>query len=499
MVKTRLLKLMGKDSFTVLQEIIWQWIGLLAQLVLVGCIAISISDAFYGNTNAGRIVRYILIALLSIGARLIFIKLQYDAKENASAVVSDKMRREIYGKLLKLGNSYPASASRDDVAKMLTEDMVAVEEYYSEFLPAIGFAFLGTLTMVILLTLVNAMVAAACSAAIIAIIIGFVMAKKYQHIVSIKYLIAALDTFTFFGAALGFKSSIEELVVGNIQLEWAIIILFLCMVIFKPLRNLGELLPNGITDAITVGKILAFLEKRNPKEGKQEIGDEPVRIVFENVYYSFNGQEVLKSASILIPPGKVTGLTGAKGAGKSTLAGIITKRNRAYKGSVKINGKELSNVKEAELLNDLTYINEESYVFKSTVRSNLQLGNPKVSDKKMMGALSVVGLWPEIKEIGGLDLSLDRDDILTPGQKQRLLLARAFLKNAKLYVFDNVTELIDDHSKEIIIKLISQLGKDMGRTVLLISDNYEDLKSADKIYTLSEGMIDEYGKGIKSN
>ena len=156
MVKTRLLKLMGKDSLEVLQEIIWQWIGLLAQLVLVGCIAITISDAFYGITDSNRIIRYLLIAALSIASRLIFLKLFYDAKANASRAVSEKIRREIYGKIIRLGNSYSGIITKENIATMLTDDMVSVEEYYSDFLPRIGYAILGTITMAIMLGMINA-------------------------------------------------------------------------------------------------------------------------------------------------------------------------------------------------------------------------------------------------------------------------------------------------------------------------------------------------------
>ena len=252
-------------------------------------------------------------------------------------------------------------------------------------------------------------------------------------------------------------------------------------------------------DSKKVENILDFLKKREPKEGKEEVSEEPVRIVMDCVKYSYDGKDVLKSASLLIPAGSIVGLTGPKATGKSTVVKILTKENRAYKGSVKINGRELSGIKEEALLKDLTYITDESHIFKSTVRANLQLGNKKVSEKKMIGALSVVNLWSEIKEMGGLDLSIEDDYVLTLGQKRRLLLARALLKNSRVYVFDNITSFIDGTSKEIIRGIIFKLANDMKRTVFYVSDEYDDVRGADTVYTLSEGMIDEYGKDIKHN
>ena len=98
-----------------------------------------------------------------------------------------------------------------------------------------------------------------------------------------------------------------------------------------------------------------------------------------------------------------------------------------------------------------------------------------------------------------LDLSIEDDYVLTLGQKRRLLLARALLKNSRVYVFDNITSFIDGTSKEIIRGIIFKLANDMKRTVFYVSDEYDDVRGADTVYTLSEGMIDEYGKDIKHN
>ena len=118
--------------------------------------------------------------------------------------------------------------------------------------------------------------------------------------------------------------------------------------------------------------------------------------------------------------------------------------------------------------------------------------NQNANEKRMINALMVVGLWHDIKERGGLDLTTGECGF-TPGQNRRLLLARALLRNSKLYIFDEVEKGIDEESREIIIKLIYQLSKDMGRTVILISDDVETIKNADKIAVVNDHGIVEQG------
>lgn len=499
MIKSRLLRVMGKSqNLEVLREIIWHYFGLLAQIVLVGSIAVLISDFYYDILTTNNVILYVGIVTLSIMARLIFIKLYFDAKAQASRDATVIIREEIFNKTLRLGNSFETSTTTMHVSEMLTEGADLIEAYYSEFLDSVGYAALGTVTMIGLLFFIDPAATIIILIAIIIAVVAFVIINKGETFISIKYIILILECVSYIGAVIGLATSIKNLARGQLELQWAIILFYLCLEVFQPLIEIGKELPDSIVALRGVDEILDFLYAREPKEGKAELEGEGIKMVLNEVSYKYNGNSVLESVSLMIPAGGIIGITGEPGCGKSTLAGILSKKNREYKGSVKVNGKELSNLSQDLILDKVTYISDKSHIFAKTIRENLLMANPKASEKRMINSLMVVNLWGSIKEKGGLNYSLEENK-LTPGEKMKLAFARALIKNSKMYIFDNVTKGVDEESKEILVKLIHQLAKDMGRTVVFFSENVEDLSDINKVYVLADGVVDEYGKGTKAN
>ena len=142
----------------------------------------------------------------------------------------------------------------------------------------------------------------------------------------------------------------------------------------------------------------------------------------------------------------------------------------------------------------ITAVSLNSYIFPGTVRENLLLGNGKASDKRLNGALKIMNLLEELQPMGGLDLKLQEGGSnLSGGQRQRLALARALLKNSPIYIFDEATSNIDVESEEIIMKVIRQLSKDMGKTIILISHRLANVVMSDEIYMLNDCEIVEQG------
>jgi ATP-binding cassette subfamily C protein len=167
------------------------------------------------------------------------------------------------------------------------------------------------------------------------------------------------------------------------------------------------------------------------------------------------------------------------------------KRNKNYTGKIYVGDLLLKDISEESLMNNFTYINHQSYLFKGTIRDNLLMGS-KASDEELMKVLEDVKLDGFVKSENGLDTMLnEKASNLSGGQRQRLALARALLHNSPLYIFDESTSNIDVESENDIMNLIHNIAKD--KTVIVISHRLANICNADYIYVLDQGKIAEEG------
>ena len=185
-------------------------------------------------------------------------------------------------------------------------------------------------------------------------------------------------------------------------------------------------------------------------------------------------------------------MVGESGCGKSTVAAILMGRNRGYGGSVKIGDKELSDIRETELMKNITYVSHQSYLFKGTVRENLCMGKPDAADRELWEVLERVNLAGFLKSEGGLDTLLtEKASNLSGGQCQRLALARALLHDSPIYIFDEATSNIDVQSENDIMREIHALAGQ--KTVILISHRLANVTASDNIYVMDAGNVAESG------
>ena len=143
-------------------------------------------------------------------------------------------------------------------------------------------------------------------------------------------------------------------------------------------------------------------------------------------------------------------------------------RNRGYAGSVTIQGKELSGIREGSLMERVTLVSHNSYLFKGTVEDNLRMGKPDATEEEMKDALKKVNLWGFLQAQQGLGTPVaEKGSNFSGGQCQRLAIARALLHDTPVYIFDEATSNIDAESEEMIMEVIHRLAE--TKTILLIS------------------------------
>ncbi len=547
MIKVRLLKMLKGSVKYVVLGIIWQWLSLVSQVVTVGAVALAISDIYHQTLELSVLGLYLVVAVVGVIGRVFFDKLQADASFEASADVKTRMRALIYEKLLRLGSSYREKVSTAQLTQMMGEGVEQLEIYFGKYLIQFVYALIAPVTLFAILAFFNLKAAMVLLVGVpaIPIVIAIVMnvariildkyfkvyyelgdtflekvrgmttlkiyraddqaeramadeSEKFRS-VSMKVLSMQLnstivmDAIAYCGTAVGIVVMLEEFLNQNITVFGAVLFLLLSVEFFLPMRQLGSYFHMGMNGMKAADNIFEFLDSREPNHGKSTLDDSPIRIAFNGVSYAYDGKKVLENISMLIPAGGMVSIVGKSGVGKSTIAKILRKQNRAYSGSIKFNGKELSSISEESLLEKVTAVGD-SYIFPGTVKDNLLLGSPKANDKRLKNVLMIVNLWNELKEKGGLGFQLTEGGTnLSGGQRQRLAFARALLKNSSVYILDEPTSNIDPESEKIIMNLVEKLSRDMGRTIILISHRLVNVVHSDKIFLLSKGEISEQG------
>ena len=333
-------------------------------------------------------------------------------------------------------------------------------------------------------------------------------AEKFRRI-TMKVLtmqlnsITVMDLIAYEGAALGVIMAATQFRAGNVTLSGGLLIILLSADFFIPMRQLGSFFHVAMNGMAASDKIFRLLDL---PETEEKTGCFPMDcdIVCTGLRFSYDGnssdgdtssnegREILHGIDMEFPKGGFVSIVGESGCGKSTVAAVLMGRNRGYGGSVKIGGKELSGIREAELMKNITYVSHQSYLFKGAVRENLLMGKPDASDRELWEVLERVNLAGFLKSRDGLDTFLtEKASNLSGGQCQRLALARALLHDSPVYIFDEATSNIDMESENDIMREIHALAK--RKTVILIFHRLANVTSSDTIYVMDAGKVAENG------
>ena len=233
----------------------------------------------------------------------------------------------------------------------------------------------------------------------------------------------------------------------------------------------------------------------NSDETKEVIKECNGEIEFKNVCFAYSEEnEVLNKCDIKFESNKATAIIGKSGAGKTTILNLISKIYKPQKGEILIDNKNIIELSEGYIRKNISMISQNYYLFDMTIKENLSLVKPELTDEEMSDVCKKVGLEDFILTLpekyntnigeGGYFLS--------GGQRQRLAIARTLLLNTKIMLFDEVTSSLDTESKEAIKEMIKKLKKD--HTIILVTHDDFLLEDCDNVYSLENGKIE---KGFK--
>lgn len=304
---------------------------------------------------------------------------------------------------------------------------------------------------------------------------------------------SVMDIIAYGGAAVGMIAAMTEFLQGRISLSGTLCIILLASEFFIPLRLLGSFFHIAMNGMAASDRMFRILDLPEQADGTKLLPDGPLSITLEKVHFSYEeSREILKGIDLTLPAGSFISLVGESGCGKSTIAGILAGRNKGYTGAVTIGGLPVSEMQEADLMRHVVLVRHNSYLYKGTVEDNLRMAKPNATAAEMEEALQKVNLLGFLQQQDGLQTQLlERAENLSGGQCQRLVIARALLMDAPVYIFDEATSNIDMESEELIMDVIHELAK--TRTVLLISHRLANVVDSDQIYFLKEGRICEQG------
>ena len=546
MINKRLIGTVSESKKYVAGNVALQWCSLAANIAMMTALTNLLAALYGGTAGADQLWKTAVVAVLAVAVRFGCTVGASRMGYLSSKAVKRTLREQIYSKLLRLGASYKEQVSTSEVVQVAVEGVDQLETYFGAYLPQFFYAMLAPLTLFVYLSFINlpcAVVLLICvpliPVAIAAVqtwakkllsrywgqytalgdtflenLQGLTTLKIYQsddfkqdqmneeaekfRRITMKVLtmqlnsITIMDLIAYGGASLGMVMAVTQFQAGKVDLAGCLLIILLSADFFIPMRQLGSFFHIAMNGMAASDKIFRLLDLPEPDQGTQSVpADYP--ITCRNLRFAYEeNREIIHGIDLNFPVGGFTAIVGESGCGKSTIASILMGRNRGYGGSVKIGGVELSELSEASLMDNITYIRHQSYIFKGTVRDNLRMGKPSSSDEQLWAALEQVNLADFLRSENGLDTLLtERGGNLSGGQCQRLALARALLHDSPVYIFDEATSNIDVESENDIMAQIHTLAK--SRTVILISHRLVNAAGADCIYVMEKGSIAEHG------
>jgi len=277
--------------------------------------------------------------------------------------------------------------------------------------------------------------------------------------------------------------------------ELAAFLLFLTA-FFAPIQTLVQLYNSYQQGGAAIVKLRALLATEPSVAQKNEAIELPPiegAIELTNVTFGYvPGRPVLQQVDLSIAPGETVAFVGETGAGKSTVARLLTRFHDPDEGTVTIDGHNLRDVTLHSLRSQLGVVPQEPFLFAGVVRDNVAFARPDATDDELHEALRAVGIDDLVERLGGLDAVVhERGASLSAGERQLLALARAFVARPRVLILDEATSNLDLHSESRVERALDVVLE--GRTAVIIAHRLATARRADRIAVVHDGEIVELG------
>lgn len=259
------------------------------------------------------------------------------------------------------------------------------------------------------------------------------------------------------------------------------------------LNSLNQMLLSGRAAADRVFEILDSDEELNASDGAFLSAENQGHVRFDDVSFAYQDRPTLHHVTIDAPPGQTIALVGSTGAGKTTVLSLLARFYETSSGKITIDGIDIAGLAKSSLRDHMAYVTQEPFLFNGTVKENLLLARRDATDAELWSALEAAHANRFVSALpNSLDTNVgERGVKLSGGEKQRLSIARALLKNAPILLLDEATASVDSETERQIQDALDRLMQ--NRTAFVIAHRLSTIQNADRIYVLEKGRVIEEG------
>ncbi|WP_207945731.1 thiol reductant ABC exporter subunit CydD [Actinomadura sp. 7K534] len=509
-----------------------------------------LTRAFLGGASLADLRTPMLLLLAVVAGRTLVAWLQEVAAHRSSAAVKSQLRGRLLAHSLLLGPRWLAGERSGELATLATRGIDALDDYFSRYLPQLVLAvivpvavgarillgdWLSAVTIAVTLPLIP----------VFAILVGLTTQRKMDRqwrtlsVLAAHFLdvVAGLPTLKIFGRAKAQAAKIREvtdrhrratmstlriaflsalvlellstisvalvavsiglrLVEGGMGLETALLVLILAPEAYLPLRAVGAQYHASVEGLTAAARIFEVIETPAPAcPGRGTRTDVPdlarttLRLDRVTVNYDGRGAPALDDFSLTVHPGETVALTGPSGTGKSTVLAVLLGFVRPDTGRVMADWDDLADLDPDAWRAQIAWVPQRPHLFAGTVAANIRLGRPGASDADVRAAAAAANALEFIDALPlGLDTPLGERGLgLSAGQRQRIALARAFLRDAPLLLLDEPTSNLDAESEATVIDAVRRLSA--TRTVILVAHRPALAAVADRAVPIAPAAV----------
>ncbi|HUT04564.1 MAG TPA: ABC transporter ATP-binding protein [bacterium] len=320
--------------------------------------------------------------------------------------------------------------------------------------------------------------------------------KQMMRMVRTRSLSGVIfDSLAGFGVVFVIVFGGMKMLEGTI--DWPTLIAFILILnqLFGPIRNILHAYTMVKTQTVSLDRVDEMLATEPEiKDGKDALPlkTSPHEIKFDDVSYSYDTAMVLKDVNLKIRAGETIGVVGASGVGKTTLLNLAVRFYDPRKGSVLFDNTDIRKIRLADLMDSIAIVTQEPFLFNVSILENIRYGKPNATEREVIEAARAANIhddiisWPGKYETvigpGGTSVSV--------GQKQRINIARAVLKNAPILLLDEATSALDSITETLVQEALDKLME--SRTTLVVAHRLSTLRKADKIAVLADGTVEAF-------